>query len=207
MKRFLQGLGSGILIAVVILAMTYYVGGYNKISNEQVISKAKKLGMIQPTQAPLFNDETNNQNPDEMQNTDDAAQPDTDEAVQNQNPDETQNTDDAIQPNTDETVQNQNITDGNAENQVYENSNDTNNVMENESSKVNGDGTVSLVITKGEGATVVSEHLSQLGVVSDAADFDNYLRYNNYSHKLQVGTYTLSPGMSYDEIIGIISVK
>jgi len=210
-RRFLQGLGAGVLIATLILTVAYYTGGRNKLSDADIVSRAKKLGMVQPTETPLFNENKETDiNSESPKNQEGVNQPDSN-AV-NSEGEEAQPSENS-NPEGEEAQPPENPNPEGGEAQSSENSNPESQIPVDsystgtDSSGINEDGSVSLVITQGEGATAVSHRLAELGIVSDATDFDNYLRYNSFSHRLQVGTFTLRPGMSYEEITGIISSK
>jgi cytoskeletal protein RodZ len=57
-----------------------------------------------------------------------------------------------------------------------------------------------LTINAGEWSSDVSKKLEDLGVVSDATDFDKYLNDNGYSSIISAGTYDVSIGESYAEL-------
>lgn len=193
MKRFLQGLGAGILATTLVFTVAYYTVGNNKMSDKEIMKQARKLGMVQPTEAPLFSDgnkgeitnNDQNQNVGEQQVDNGNAAQDTPQDNQNpegqpQNNDESQGASDASPEGNDEEPP-------------------------SAPSEDNSDGTVKLTINEGDGAAVVSWRLKELGIVSDAMDFDRYLRNNSKSHIIQIGTFELKPGMSYEEVADIIS--
>lgn len=168
MRRFVRGLGTGILLTTLILTVAYYSIGKRELTDSEVIVRAKKLGMIQSTEQPLFSNDASEESLSVEQTSQEAGnleQPVSDAAVQNSLPQEN-----ALQENVPQQ-------------------------------------SVSLVINGGDGATVVAQRLKDIGVITDAADFDNYLRTHSHSRSLQVGTYELTPGMSYEEITSKISSK
>ena len=63
LKYYLRGLGIGIAVTTVFLSV--YLAGQNKLSEEEIISRAKKLGMIESTVLkPASGDNTPGVNPD-----------------------------------------------------------------------------------------------------------------------------------------------
>lgn len=66
---------------------------------------------------------------------------------------------------------------------------------------------VTVTIEKGDGATIVSQKLQNGGVISDAVDYDKYLRDVSKTHSIQTGTFQFRPGMSYEEITAVLSSK
>ncbi len=65
--------------------------------------------------------------------------------------------------------------------------------------------TVSVTIEFGETSYHVSQTLEELGLVEDAAEFDNYLCEMGYSRKINAGVYQIASGSSEEEIINIIT--
>lgn len=67
--------------------------------------------------------------------------------------------------------------------------------------------TVTLVIGRGESSTTVSKNLKKAGIVEDAAAFDRFLCNNGYDKKIITGTYEIPYGASEEEIAKIITRK
>ena len=59
---------------------------------------------------------------------------------------------------------------------------------------------VDVTVTRGMTSEKISRLLQDSGIIDDAKDFDKWLKKNNYSNKLHVGTFTLKKGMSYEDI-------
>ena len=53
----------------------------------------------------------------------------------------------------------------------------------------------------------VSSELEKLGIVEDWKDLNNYIVRNGYAFKIQFGTFKLKAGMSYREIVRIITAR
>ncbi len=53
----------------------------------------------------------------------------------------------------------------------------------------------------------VSSSLEKLGIVDDWKALNNYIVKNGYAYRIQIGTFTLRPGMSYAEIVSVIASK
>ena len=49
------------------------------------------------------------------------------------------------------------------------------------------------------------EKLQELGIVKDAAEYDNYLIEKGYASRIRVGTHELTKGMDYHAIAEAIS--
>lgn len=64
---------------------------------------------------------------------------------------------------------------------------------------------IELAIVRGDSSYSVSKRLAELGLIDDAREYDTYLCENGYDKKLNVGTYKLIKGQSWEEIAKIIS--
>ena len=64
---------------------------------------------------------------------------------------------------------------------------------------------VSITIERGATSYTVCQKLQELGIVKDAAEYDNYLIENGYASRIRVGTHELTKGMDYHAIAEAIS--
>ena len=69
------------------------------------------------------------------------------------------------------------------------------------------DSTYKITVTPGSSSYQVCQQLQELGLIDDAARFDNYLIDHGYAGKIAVGTHTLKDGMLDEEIAVAISDK
>lgn len=67
--------------------------------------------------------------------------------------------------------------------------------------------TKEFTIHAGEWSYRVSQKLEDLGLVSDAKKFDQYLEDNGYSSKIKIGHYTVSKDADFEEIAKEITSK
>lgn len=211
MKRFVQGLGAGIIMTTLIFTVAYYTVGNNKMTDKEIIKEAQKLGMEKVTEPPLFTEP----------NTDGGV---SDGAVQNEAAPQEQ----VIVPADGETGTEQSVPqdEGIVEEQVAPQSEDVsqeqeipqsdgvptgeNNIQDNITQQdpatqpEPADVVVQLTVDKGDEAITVANKLQQLGVISDAVEFDRYLRSNSQTRTIQVGTYEVRQGMSYEELASML---
>ncbi len=204
MKRFLQGLGAGILATALVFTVAYYTVGSKKMSDREIINKAQKLGMVQVTEPPLFTDNDNKEN-ETQQNE---VQPDNVENPNEQGQNGEQNGDsDGVTQEQEEPSEGDAVDLNNDSNSsVPENDTAENNGIQNsEGNDTEDNNVVKITINSGDDAIIVSRRLEKLGIISDAAEFDKYLRDNSQSHTIQIGTFDLHPGMTYEEVSAVIS--
>lgn len=62
-----------------------------------------------------------------------------------------------------------------------------------------------LRIASGMWSDKVARELQAMGVIEDAADFDQYLIRNGYAERLVVGTFEIPAGATYEQIAQIIT--
>lgn len=60
--------------------------------------------------------------------------------------------------------------------------------------------TITVTINSGDGSDTVARRLVELGVITDAGDFDRYLCQNGYDKKLATGNHEINAGAGYPEI-------
>lgn len=175
LKYYLRGLGIGILVTTVILSLAGV--GRKNMTDEEVVKRAKELGMVEST---LLSDLPDQTKTDEVRPTEPeiSLQPETSE------PEESAST-----PETPEAPEETPVSpeDGNPDTPAGE--------------------TVTLVIGRGESSTTVSKNLKKAGIVEDAAAFDRFLCNNGYDKKIITGTYEIPYGASEEEIAKIITRK
>lgn len=172
LKYYLRGLGIGIAITTLILAISYNING--RMSDSEIIRRAKELGMVMATEESddLFNkpagEDTTTKSPDE---TDDASEETTPEETTPEvtEPEETEpNT--SEEPSTTEPATTEPVI------------------------------TYTFYVEKGTSSQAVSKLLVEGGIITDAKDFNNYMVRVGYTGIIQRGTYTLDSSMSYEEI-------
>ena len=175
LKYYLRGLGIGILVTTVILSLAGV--GRKNMTDEEVVKRAKELGMVEST---LLSDLPDQTKTDEVRPTEPeiSLQPETSE------PEESAST-----PETPVAPEETPVSpeDGNPDIPAGE--------------------TVTLVIGRGESSTTVSKNLKKAGIVEDAAAFDRFLCNNGYDKKIITGTYEIPYGASEEEIAKIITRK
>ena len=183
LKYYLRGLGIGILVTTVILSLAGV--GRKNMTDEEVVKRAKELGMVEST---LLSDLPDQTKTDEVRPTEPgiSLQPETPEA-----PEETTTTPEtpAAPEETPVAPEETPVSpeDGNPDTPAGE--------------------TVTLVIGRGESSTTVSKNLKKAGIVEDAAAFDRFLCNNGYDKKIITGTYEIPYGASEEEIAKIITRK
>lgn len=65
--------------------------------------------------------------------------------------------------------------------------------------------TAQIAIERGNTAAVVCAKIQEAGIVADGSDLTNYLVWNGFADYINIGTYSLSSDMSYEEIAKILT--
>lgn len=192
LKYYLRGLGIGILITTVILSLAGI--GRKNMTDEEVVKRAKELGMVESTLLSDLPDQTKAEEvrPTEPETSlqpetseqESSAEPETSEPEVSPEPEESAST-----PETPVAPEETPVSpeDGNPDTPAGE--------------------TVTLVIGRGESSTTVSKNLKKAGIVEDAAAFDRFLCNNGYDKKIITGTYEIPYGASEEKIAKIITRK
>ena len=74
-----------------------------------------------------------------------------------------------------------------------------------DSKKDQKDEKIVLEVKRGDVCRIIAENLATLGMVEDAENFRKYMQKNGYDHQINVGTFELKKGMSYEEIAKTIT--
>lgn len=195
LKYYLRGLGIGILVTTVILSL---VGvGRKNMTDEEVVKRAKELGMVEST---LLSDLPDQTKTDEVRPTEPeiSLQPETSEPEAGPESEESAST-----PET--PVAPEETPEASKETPVAPE--ETPVSPEDGNPDIPAGETVTLVIGRGESSTTVSKNLKKAGIVEDAAAFDRFLCNNGYDKKIITGTYEIPYGASEEEIAKIITRK
>lgn len=233
LRYYLRGLGIGIVITALLMGLTKG-GAKETLSDDEIIARAEALGMVQSSvlSSDLNHEEQGEDGVTVSYNTaldepDIAALPDG--AGADQTGDAAEVVDTAGSDKTDDvanTGKTSNTTDTKtasasegstkaSDTDVADNStkatdttdmvkNDTTVTDDADNSGTTGAATITVTINSGDGSDTVARRLAELGVITDAGDFDRYLCQNGYDKKLATGNHEINAGASYQEIAEIL---
>lgn len=198
LKYYLRGLGIGILITTVILSLAGI--GRKNMTDEEVVKRAKELGMVEST---LLSDLPDQTKAEEVRPTEPetSLQPETSEPENSAEPEagpEPETSEPEVSPELEESASTPETPVAPEETPVS---------PEDGNPDTPAGETVTLVIGRGESSTTVSKNLKKAGIVEDAAAFDRFLCNNGYDKKIITGTYEIPYGASEEEIAKIITRK
>lgn len=233
LRYYLRGLGIGIVITALLMGLTKG-GAKETLSDDEIIARAEALGMVQSSvlSSDLNHEEQGEDGVTVSYNTaldepDIAALPDS--AGADQTGDAADVVDTAGSDKTDDvanTGETSNTTDTKtasaskdstkaSDTDAADNStkatdttdmvkNDTTVTDDADNSGTTGAATITVTINSGDGSDTVARHLAELGVITDAGDFDRYLCQNGYDKKLATGNHEINAGAGYQEIAEIL---
>ena len=202
LKYYLRGLGIGILVTTVILSLAGV--GRKNMTDEEVVKRAKELGMVEST---LLSDLPDQTKTDEVRPTEPeiSLQPETSEPEAGPESEESASTPETPEAPEETPVAPEETPEAPKETPVAPE--ETPVSPEDGNPDIPAGETVTLVIGRGESSTTVSKNLKRAGIVEDAAAFDRFLCNNGYDKKIITGTYEIPYGASEEEIAKIITRK
>lgn len=215
LKYYLRGLGVGIVAMGLIMIITSL--NHKTMSDEEVVQRARELGMeYSTTLNNMKTEETTEEDaqseaPDEKEDikaqdneAGDANVADAD-AKADENGDKPSEEDAGLNDNAES---NEGADEGAGDTENGGNAGANGDATGNGQNDGNtDDGTeeyVVLTISPGDGSDKLSSKAAELGLVESAADLDNYLITNGYANRLRVGSYEIKVGSSYEEIVNAI---
>lgn len=212
LRYYLRGLGIGIVITALLMGLTKG-GAKETLSDDEIIARAEALGMVQSSvlSSDLNHEEQGEDGVTVSYNTaldepDIAALPDsagadqTGDAAGVVDTEATDKTADAA-----DTVDSEKVADATGDSEGSTKASDTD-VADNSTRATDTTGatTITVTINSGDGSDTVARRLTELGVITDAGDFDRYLCQNGYDKKLATGNHEINAGAGYQEIAEIL---
>lgn len=221
LKYFLRGLGIGIAVTTIILAISHSAN--RRMSDSEVIERARELGMTYTTaaQESTSDNGASQENTKESENSteeftkesDDTSSDDTSskEPSSSENESETETSTEGEASSVQETSSEQETTSVREttsaqpvtetttpqETTTQEPQTETENVTEPEAGTVV---TYTLTIASGMSSNTVCEMLKRAGIIENSVDFDNFLVGSGYADRIRVGSFEVNSGMSYEEL-------
>lgn len=228
-KYYFRGLGLGIIVTAVIMGIALSDGRKREMTDDEVIARAKELGMIEDSRLlePSGEEkETGKETADGQENGEEQVPVKTDAAAAKQEqkpggeaqgaskqteekppagtPEPAAENDEADDPSGNEGEASEETPESAAPAQETPQM-DTNEMtkQDEELPKPEADGARSVTIASGDGSHTVAAKLAEAGVVSSADSYDDFLCANGYDKKLRPGTYQI-PAQAGDEQIARI---
>lgn len=191
-KSFWKGFGAGVLFTTVILGISCLI----RTSDANVVAQAKKLGME-------FAGENGTELADNVKKDNTASAEPTAKATAGKEntkatkvPMTTENPKQIPTPEPEQETSNPKKTKTPKKSNGKTSMDDEKKKMENDIKK----SAKQLEIKAGDWSTTVSAKLEKLGIIDSAKEFDLYLNQHGYGESISAGTYSVSPGDSFQDI-------
>lgn len=194
LKYGLQGFGVGVLFATILLSISFMTRTDNSsMTDEEVIERAKILGMVMETEQHEIVVVTENDS-EKIQETSAAKEIETETEIE---------TEISTEPETETTVRQETsalatepVTDASVPEPTVGIEMSEMGILEEDQ--------VMIQIPSGVNSDEVARILEEEGVVDDAVQLDNYMVRLGVSRYVRTGTYILRKNMTYDEVVDMI---
>lgn len=199
MKNFIRGMGVGILVTTIVLGISYMLI-QDKIPDDEIIQRAKKLGMVEQDQTVVRDqpqsesgqaaDITTETPPTDGQTNEAQPQQDTNQPADGQNG----NNSEGQQPEETPAQPAPAVPDDGSAAQGMA-------PPQSEDSSVQY---ATVQINRGDDGVTVSQKLQQNGIITDAQDFNAFLSANRLQGNIRQGSFQLQKNMDYQSIVNQI---
>ena len=218
-KYYLRGLGIGIVVTAIIMGIA--TSGKRGMTDEEIIARAKELGMVENTVlSEKTEEEAETEAAVDIANAEDATEksaieetkkPETSTEQKQNTTEETEKpetseeqkentTEETKKPET-STEQKQNTTEETKKPETSTEQQTTADKKEDITSAV----VKTITVNSGDGSYTVAKKLAEAGVVTSAENFDTYLCQNGYDKKLRTGNFSIPADASDEQIARIVT--
>ena len=201
-KSYLKGIGVGMIVASLILIIA---GNMNKVSDEDVIARAKELGYVQSTfvsQPEVVDNTSSNTEQKKIEDSDKVESTENNDA----NTDNAKADDKATDVNTNNENAEDKAYDANADSSTTETANTTNDTTVSDDSDKTADNnatsseTVKVEIKSGMSSESAALAVKNAGLVESDTEFNKYLCSEGYDKRLRVGSFEIPKDADFETI-------
>ena len=201
-KYYLRGLGIGIVVTAIIMGIA--TSGKRGMTDEEIIARAKELGMVENTVlSEKTEEEAETEAAVDIANAEDATEKSAIEETKKPetSTEQKQNTtEETEKPETSE-EQKENTTEETEKPETSTERQTTADKKEDITSAV----VKTITVNSGDGSYTVAKKLAEAGVVTSAENFDTYLCQNGYDKKLRTGNFSIPADASDEQIARIVT--
>lgn len=198
-KYYMRGVGVGILVCALILIISRMNTGA-VISDEEVISRARELGMIESGEQSLTEATSVSDVTESPQEPSVSASPETTpEPEITASPEETGEPYEDPSPEPSPDASEEPSPEASPEPSPEETPSDEDDPLLTDLVYV------TLTIYGGNSSDTVARRAEELGLVTNAKEFDEYLVSNGYANRIRVGSFQIPLGASYEYIAKAIT--
>ena len=220
-KYYFRGLGLGIIVTAVIMGIALSDGGKKeKMTDAEVIARAKELGMIEDSTLLEASQEAEEDGAEaEPVQKEDSVRKDIAVAKQKETADQDQEEEKpdvgspaSLQEKEDKATEaeiaeeTETPKEGDAaEDAGQKPSADTNEMTKQDEDVPKPETAKSVTISSGDGSYTVARKLAEAGLVSSADSYDDFLCANGYDKRLRTGTFEIPAHASEEQIARIVT--
>ena len=196
-KSYLKGIGVGMIVASLILIIAGNIN--NRMSDADVIKRAKELGMVeasavnQSTETVVAANTEETKENAEAETKENSAETSTVETTEDITVVENNTTDTDTDTSEDTKPEDANVSEDNSEDSNV--TEDTTDIV-----KENTGETVKVEVRSGMSSESVSLAVKNAGLVDDDTEFNKYLCENGYDKRLRVGSFDSPSGSDFETI-------
>lgn len=202
LKYYLRGIGIGIIVTAIILSIVNGVSNSsNKMTNPQIVERAKELGMVTKDEYDIVKQDLNTAKSDIDDLKAELTKADTKEKKESDDGSNDSEETQADAKSTDESKSEK--TDNKSSDEEKTNSSDKAKLTD--PSQMAKD--ISFTISSGMGSEDVAKVLEKKGIIVSASEFNKYLVESGNANYLQIGEFKADEGESYDSIISKITKR
>lgn len=175
----------GILFATIVMTVSSVIHN-NNLSDEEIIKRASKLGMVMEnteSEEGLFGSKNDSENESEIPSQKPESQKPETQEPESQKPE-------SQEPETQEPESQEPVTQEPDTQTPPQHVEITQYVLH---------------INLNDKLRLIAQELYENGMIEDASDFRSYVEDNGYAGKIRTGTYTITKGMTYEEITKLIT--
>lgn len=187
-KYYLRGIGIGIIFASIVLLSAYRGKFSGRITDEEIIARAKQLGMVEANDPinKLITTEASTEVTTQTVTEEISSEATTQKAKKKKEKTEETTSKEQTEATTEATTE-------------------VTTEATTEAKKDDSGQTVEITVERGSSSYPICQKLQELGIIDDASKFDDYLIENGYANRISVGTHKVKKGMDYKTIADLIS--
>ncbi|MCR5755385.1 MAG: hypothetical protein K6G30_11330 [Acetatifactor sp.] len=193
LKYQMRGLGIG--MTLVALLWAFSPNPSEGLSDSEIISRAKELGMIE-SGSRVLSELTEPETQPVEETMENPEEEPVEETMENSEEEPVKETTEELEEEPEELSE-----------KVVEEEQETLPEEESPEEESPEEEVVTITVKSGSGSESVSRSLADAGLVADAKAYDKFLCDNNYSKSIRVGTFQIQMGSTEEEIAKIITGK
>ena len=196
LKYYLRGLGIGIAVTAAVLMLAG--GGKENLTDEEIIARAKELGMVESVTLSQLSSETESESVSEENHAETSGQDSIEDVSEKISEDEGVSN---FETDTSE------VTSENNSEAVSDSSSEVASEEDNSQEEISEEVEEFVIIEvgSGDGSDTVSVKLEAAGLVEDAQMYDDFLCANGYDKILQTGVHEIPRTADWDTIAEILA--